>query len=68
MVGQTNPSRITDVAHFAPTNSVFRTTFSITNLGTTRVPSGRLSIFWPLNTDGRNYYLYPIRTDDDMVR
>ena len=69
VVGETNPTMIIDVSEFAPISSVFSTTFSITNLGTTRVPLAQLSIFWPLNTpenDNQNYYLYPIRTDDGV--
>ena len=70
VVGQTNPSVITDVAQFAPLSSVFSATFSVTNLGTTRVPSAQLSIFWPLNTpndgDHNYYYLYPIQTNDGV--
>lgn len=69
MLGETNPTGITDVGEFAPTSSIFQATFSITNNGTTLVPSAQLSIFWPLNTpdsDNQNYFLYPIRTNDGV--
>ena len=75
VLGETNPSRsISDVAQFAPPSSIFDAIFSITNLGSTRVPFARLTIFWPLNApvaencdgDCRRFYLYPIRTDDGV--
>ena len=67
VLGETNPSMITDVAHFAPFNSAFRMTFSVSNLGPTHVPSAQVSIFWPLKTPGNDkiYYLYPVRTGGD---
>ena len=79
VLGETNPGSVSDVAEFAPSSSIFDAIFSITNLGSTRVPSAQLSIFWPLNapvdcgdpTDNITsddadcrFYLYPIRTDD----
>ena len=69
VVGQTNPSRITDVAQFAPISSVFEMTFPVSNLGPTRIPSAQVSIFWPLRTpsdDNSNYYLYPIQVDNGV--
>ena len=67
VLGETNPSMITDVAHFAPSSSAFRMTFSVSNLGPTRVPSAQVSIFWPLRTPGddNSYYLYPVQTGGD---
>ena len=76
VLGETNPENVSDVAEFAPPSSIFDATFSITNLGSTRVPFARLSIFWPLiapvgcgdlSTDEDcRFYLYPIRTDDGV--
>ena len=76
VLGETNPGGISDVAQFAPPSSIFNAIFSITNLGSTRVPFAQLSIFWPLDApvdcDDRStdedcrFYLYPIQTDDGV--
>ena len=73
LLGETNPGNILDVAQFAPPSSIFDAIFSVTNLGSTRVPFAQLSIFWPLNApvdcgdpsmdENCRFYLYPIRTD-----
>ena len=74
VLGETNPETIEDIADFAPFSSMFDTTISITNRGTTTVPRARLSIYWPLNAPVtcddpsmdvacRRFYLYPIGVD-----
>lgn len=72
MLGETNPDNISDVADFAPSSSLFDAIFSITNLGSTRVPFAQLSIYWPLNAPDcddpsaencRRFFLYPIQAD-----
>ena len=66
VVGETNPGRISDVSDFAPSSSTFMATFSVTNSGSSRVPSTRLNIYWPLVAPESVFYLYTIGTDDGV--
>ena len=66
MLGETNPSAdISYISDFAPFSSIIDVTFSVTNVAATRVPSAKLTIYWPLNSpDPTQYFLYPIKTDN----
>ena len=64
VVGETNPSQISYIMDFAPSSSIIDVTFSVTNVGTTRVPLAELTIFWPFDSpDDSHYYLYPIQAN-----
>ena len=64
VLGETNPETIENVTNLAPTSSMFEAIFSVTNNGSTQIPSAQLTIHWPLDVPGsENYFLYPIRTD-----
>lgn len=64
VLGETNPSQISYIMDFAPSSSIIDVTFSVTNVGTTRVPSALLTIYWPFNSPvDSQYYLYPIQAE-----